>query len=279
MKFDSSRAWQEAVSAFQANREVLLTVAGVFFLLPGLVSAIFLSDIQENMLASLGNPAAVERAMQGQLGTVMGFGLVSFVLQTIGYLAMLALLTDRTRPTVAQAIAIAVSSLPTLIGAMLLLIVGYASATVAYVLLASLIGAATGLKALVAVLVVLLIVLVVGAMVRLSLLLPVIAIDKVLNPFTVLTRSWQLTRNNGLRLFVFYFLLFLIYLAVILVVGIGVMSVATLAAGTGMVSKFIGGLVSGLIGAVASAILTAILAAVHRQLGAQPSAGSSFQPQ
>ena len=40
--------------------------------------------------------------MAGMTGPVIGFGLVSFLLQSVGYLAMLALLTDRARPTVAR---------------------------------------------------------------------------------------------------------------------------------------------------------------------------------
>ena len=55
MRFDSNRAWQEAVASASANRVVLLPVAGVFFLLPGLASALFLSDVQESILANLGN--------------------------------------------------------------------------------------------------------------------------------------------------------------------------------------------------------------------------------
>lgn len=42
MKFDSNLAWKQASSSIGANREVLLALAGVFFLLPSLVFALFL---------------------------------------------------------------------------------------------------------------------------------------------------------------------------------------------------------------------------------------------
>ena len=42
MTFDSNRAWKEASGAISANRDVVLALAGVFFLLPGLVSALLL---------------------------------------------------------------------------------------------------------------------------------------------------------------------------------------------------------------------------------------------
>ena len=71
MKFDSNRAWREASAAASANREVLVAVAGVFFLLPGLASVLFLSDFQADMMANFGNPAAAERIMKGMTGPVV----------------------------------------------------------------------------------------------------------------------------------------------------------------------------------------------------------------
>ena len=52
-------------------------------------------------------------------------------------------------------------------------------------------------------------------LVKLSLSLPVIAIDKVHNPFTALARSWRLTKGNSFRLFLFYLLLFIVYLVIV----------------------------------------------------------------
>ena len=74
MKFDSNRAWREASASASANREVLLAVAGVFFLLPGLASVLFLSDFQADMMANFGNPAAAERILATLIanGTLTG---------------------------------------------------------------------------------------------------------------------------------------------------------------------------------------------------------------
>lgn len=273
MKFDSNRAWRDASTAASANREVLLAVAGVFFLLPGLASVLFLSDFQADMMANFGNPAAAERIMKGMTGPVVGFGLVSFVLQSIGYLAMLALLTDRARPTVGEAIGAAIKALPTVIGAALLFFAGYMLAIVVMAVLAGVLSQVTGLGAVVALMVVGLIGGVVYAGVKLSLVLPVIVIERVHNPAAALVRSWQLTRGNSLRILAFYLLLGLAYLVVVMVVGMVSMALATLIAGQGKVSMLIGGAVTGAVGAAASALFTAILAAIHRQL-AGPSAES-----
>ena len=278
MKFDSNRAWREASAAASANREVLVAVAGVFFLLPGLASVLFLSDFQADMMANFGNPAAAERIMKGMTGPVVGFGLVSFVLQAIGYLAMLALLTDRTRPTVGEAIGAAIKALPSVIGAALLFFFAYMLAVVVFAMLAGAISSVTGLGAVAVLLVVLLIGGVFYSMVKLSLVLPVIVIENVHNPATALARSWQLTKGNSLRLLAFYLLLGVVYLVIVMVVGMVSMALATLIAGQGKVSMLIGGVVTGVVGAAASALFTAILAAIHRQL-AGPSAeaiGATF---
>lgn len=278
MKFDSNLAWREASAATSANREVLLAVAGVFFLLPGLASVLFLSDFQADMMANFGNPAAAERIMQGMTGSVVGFGLISFLLQAIGYLAMLALLTDRTRPTVGEAIGAAIKALPVVIGAALLFFFGYMFATVIMAVLAGALSQVTGLGAVVALLVTVLIGGVVFAGVKLSLVLPVIVIERVHNPAAALVRSWRLTSGNTLRLLAFYLLLGLAYLVVAMVVGMVAMALATLIAGQGKVAMLLGGMVTGVVGAAASALFTAILAAIHRQL-AGPSAdaiGATF---
>ncbi len=273
MNFDSSRAWRDAMALVQANREVLIAVAGVFFLLPGIASALFLTDYQNNLMANIGNSAAVRQLMEGSVGKVMSFGLISLLLQSVGHMAMLALLTDRSRPTVGQAMGIAVRAFPTLAATILIVVAGYLLGALVYAVLAGVLGVATGIGVLTFVLILLLAGVMVYVMVKLSLTMPVIVIEKVLNPFAALTRSWRLTRGNSLRLFLFYLLLALIYLVIATVFGGGIMLITTLAVGEGTLSLVVTALVSGLFGAAASLVITAILAAIHRQL-AGPSAES-----
>jgi hypothetical protein len=246
MKFDSNRAWREATASASANREMLLALAGVFFLLPGFASVLFLSDFQADMMANFGNPAAAERIMAGMTGPVVGFWLVSFLLQAIGYLAMLAL--------------------PTVIGAALLVFSGYILAIVILTLLAAALGSVANVGALAGILVAALLATVIYVMVKLSLTLPVIVIENVKNPGSALVRSWRLTKGNSMRLLVFYLLLGLAYLVIVMVIGMVSMSAVALVAGQGKISLMIGGLISGIIGAAASALLTSVLAAIHRQL-------------
>ena len=273
LNFDSSRAWRDAMALIQANREVLVAVAGVFFLLPGIASALFLTDYQNNLMANIGNSAAMRQLMEGNVGKVTSFGLISLLLQSLGHMAMLALLTDRSRPTVGQAMGIAVRAFPTLAATILIVFAGYLLGALIYAVFAGVLGVATGIGMLTFVLILLLAGVMVYVMVKLSLTMPVIVIEKVLNPFAALTRSWRLTRGNSLRLFMFYLLLALIYLVIATVFSGGIMLVTTLAAGEGTLSLVIAALVSGLFGAAGSLVVTAILAAIHRQL-AGPSAES-----
>ena len=266
MTFDSNRAWREASAAASANRDVLLAVAGVFFLLPGLASIFFLSDFQADMMANIGNPEASQRLMAEMTGPVVGVGLFSFAFQSVGYLAMLALLTDRTRPTVGQAILTAIKALPSVIGAMLLFAIGYMMAIIFVAMLAAPLRAMGGLAGVL----VLLFALIVGGAaytaVRFSLVLPVIAIENVRNPVAAMMRSWSLTRGNSLRLFGFYLILMIVYLILLLVVSMVAVLILSLVAGQGKITMLVSGVVSGAVGAAASVLLTAILAAIHRQL-------------
>ena len=255
------------------ERRINPNVAGVFFLLPGIASALFLTDYQNNLMANIGNSAAMRQLMEGNVGKVTSFGLISLLLQSLGHMAMLALLTDRSRPTVGQAMGIAVRAFPTLAATILIVFAGYLLGALIYAVFAGVLGVATGIGMLTFVLILLLAGVMVYVMVKLSLTMPVIVIEKVLNPFAALTRSWRLTRGNSLRLFMFYLLLALIYLVIATVFSGGIMLVTTLAAGEGTLSLVIAALVSGLFGAAGSLVVTAILAAIHRQL-AGPSAES-----
>lgn len=271
MQFDSNSAWREATQMVSANREMLAAVAGVFFLLPGLLSVFFLGDFQADLMKNLSNPAAVEHMMDGMAGPIMAFGLVSFALQALGYLAMLALLTDRSRPTVGEALKLAIRALPTVIGAALLFFGGYVLALLLVSMVGAGLAAASGVTALAALALIGLLVGSVYSMVRLSLVLPVVVIEQQMNPLAALRRSWRLTQGNTMRVFLFYLLLTAVYFVILMVVTMVIMALAIAIAGQGKVALLIGGVGSGAVGAAASVLLTAVLAAIHRQL-AGPSA-------
>jgi hypothetical protein len=278
MKFDGNRAWNDAVRAVSANREVLLVLAGVFFFLPGLVAALFLSEYQAEMAASVAavmaapkNPAALQQMMHAY-GSIAPYVIVLLLVQSLGYMAMLALLTDQRRPTVGEAMAIGARSLPALIGAIVIFFLGYvvASLPLGVILigciaaLGSQIGTAVGLTIdMVALIVV---------VTRLSLTLPVIVIEELHRPFAALQRSWRITGGSSLRLLAFYIMLAIAYIVITVALN-ALLSLVSAAMGTGESFVLLSGAISGVIGALTSIVLTTILAAVHRQL-AGPSHGA-----
>lgn len=273
MTFDSNRAWQDAVAAVRANREVLLALGGVFFLLPSLLSTMFLSDIQTRMFENLGKQDMLDKLVQENLGVLLGVGLGGTLVQLVGYVAVMALLSDRGRPTVGQAIAGGLRGLPTLVAAgLLVLLAMIVGTTLISAVLSGLFGMVGAAIAVVAMLVVLAYV-----SVKLSLVTPVVVNERVINPVAALVRSWRLTRGNSLRLFGFYTLLMVAYMAIALMGTVVILSPVLLLLGQGQAGLLAIGVVSGAISAAGSVVLTAVLAQVHRQLSG-PSAEQASLP-
>ncbi len=263
MKLDSSRAWQEAVSAVMANKEVVLALAGVFFLLPSLAFALFFP--QPDPPANL-PPEAMIKLVQAYYISVLPFALPMAVVQMIGSLAIVTLFTDRTRPTVGQAIKQGAIGLLPYIGASLLL--GMAIGVIGGIVAAA--ALATGSKLLAVLVFTVLIVVMIYIGIRLSLIAPVVAVERVRNPVTVLSRSWALTQGNAGRILLFMLLVLIVFLlAAAIIMGVaGIVLVLALGASA---AKIASAVLSSFVGAIVSTYFLAINAAIHRQL-AGPSA-------
>lgn len=269
MKFDMGRAWSDAVALLSANRQVVLVVAGAFFFLPYLALMLLLPDSAAELQAAQresGDPQVALQALSTFYGQIWWALLLVGVLQGIGMLGLMALLTDRARPTVGEALMIGAKFFLPYLGAQILMGIG----AVLIVMVPLAVGAAAGGAAglLVGLLAA---VAVVYLWTKLSLTIPVIVIERVMNPVAALTRSWSLTKGNSLRLFGFYALLFLAALVLAIVLGI-VIAVLTLLTGpTG--SAVVNGIVNGLVNMAGVTLIMAVLAAIHRQL-AGPSAAA-----
>ena len=277
MKFDSNRAWLEAMAAVSANRQVLLPVAGVFFMLPTLLSTVFLTGVQTQLLQALGKPEMMQRIMADHTGLFLGVGLGGLLVQGAGYLAIMALLSKRGRLTVGQAIVAALRALPTLVAAVLLTVLGIVAASLVLALLiGGLFALIVGTGAASAIVAVAMMVAMIYVSIKLSLVVPVVVNEGIANPLAALVRSWRLTRHNSLRLFGFFVLLMIAYIAIAFMVTIVLVAPLALLVGEGRALTLFTGLVSGVIAAVSGVILTAVLAYTHRQLAA-PSADTVNQ--
>lgn len=262
MKFDMSAAWAEAVRLISANRQVVAIVAGVFFFLPAVIYGLAFTNQISAIQARHGAAPDFEntfKAMAAVVNDVWWVILLTIVVQWLGTLSLVVLWTDRSRPTVGEAIKTGVAYLLPLIGAQLLFAVVVGIALLLPVAIGA--GGSQGgavLAAFVSAGVI------VYLFVKFSLLSPVVAIERINNPITALGRSWRLTKGNSLRLLAFFFLLFVAMIVVSSVVSLVFGLVLALAgAELAMVGQAIG---SGLVSAVFSLFFLAALVAIYRQV-------------
>jgi len=279
MPFNMNRTWSQAVALVRANSQLLAIIAGVFLLLPALLFAFLMPETID--WSRLGQDSEeISQQMEGMLGPLLIYGLVSFVLQLIGYGAMVALIGE-DRPTVGEAIVLGLRSLPTIIAATLLFALAYlAVALIAGVIVGAISAAgAGGLAAAIAfVVVAALFIGVLYVITRLSLTLPVVVLEGVRNPVTALRRSWLLTKQQGGAIFGFYVLLFIAYFVISMLL-FGVVGVIGAMFGPGPAAALFTGLVNGIIGALAAMVMSGILVSMHQQLAGRSGAalGETFR--
>ena len=261
MKLDINRAWTDAINLIQTNLSVVAVVAGVFFFLPYLAFVLFMPDVSAMGIESNPqDPTAAFNQVMALYADIWWMVALLTVAQTIGTLALLALPRAGNRPTVGQAIAIGAIGFLTSIAATIIFYIGFS--VVAGLILGA--AMAVGVTALTVILAIAIFVAFVYIAIKLSLLAPVIAIEKVYNPFAAMMRSWRLTKGNSLRIFAFLALLIIAVVVVSMVLGLIVGLVFGLAGGE--VARIGGGLFNSLLNAVYVVLMLGVLAAIHRQL-------------
>ena len=264
MKFNSSLAWQQASAAVSANRAVLLPMAGVFFLLPRLLLSLVIPEPPVNQGAS---PDVMMAQMQQFYIQLLPWVIPMMLFQATGTLGMLTLFTDRSRPTVGEAIKLGAKGVfPYLLAQILFgmgialslgLVLGAAGMILRAIAPVTLVAAAG-------------FVLFIVAYIRIVLVAPVVAVERVYNPVAALKRSWMLTRGNTGRLALFLGLIVLVVL-VALGASVGILGSLVSVMGGAEWGKIASAAITSALSAVMMVYLAAVLAAIHRQL-AGPSA-------
>jgi len=264
MKLEMNRAWSQTMALVGANKDVVFVVAGVFFFLPYLVFMLAMPQT-----AAMSDPETADAAME-QLGAFYAEAwwalLLISILQGVGMLGLLALLTDRRRPTVGEALKIGAGKIVSYLAAYILL--GAVITLVAMVLVGG--ASASGSTGLAFIGVMVMIALFAYTFVKTSLVAPVLVKDGIANPLSAIRRSWTMTKGNSFRLFLFYFMLLFAVAVLMMVVSIVVgLLLALLGADA---QSFGGAIVAALMNAVWVTVFLAVLAAVHDQLGGTSSA-------
>lgn len=262
MKLDLNAAWDHATRLIAMNREVILVLGGVFFFLPWVL---FLLLVPIPEIAEMAGPAgettpALQAAMRGFLADYWWALLLLALVQTVGGIAVMAVVGDPARPTVQEAMRRGgVYLLPSFAAQFLTSL-----ATTLVLLVAIMLGVFAGSETFAATMAVLALPVVIWLMTRLSLSGAVIAIERLGNPLAALARSWRLTKHNGVRLVAFYVLLFAAFFVISQVLGLIVRLVTALP--TAEVAEILGALLSSAIYTALAVVTYAVLASVHRQL-------------
>lgn len=258
MTFDSNRAWKQAARLVSANRDVLIALSGVFFLLPSFAFALLLPQPQP--APGIGREEAI-LLMRDYYVSVLPFIIPMLLFQALGTLAAMTLFSDRARPTVGESLRLALLGLGPYLAAQLL--VGLVVGAFAGVL--GLLAAFAGSKIVLAVVLAILVVLLTYVWVKTSLIAPAIAVEHARNPIAALTRSWRLTRHHSVRIAVFY-LLIAVTFSIVVVVTMSVIGIVLALIAQATVATVVSAFVSSMLSAGVTVYFIAVLAAVHRQL-------------
>jgi hypothetical protein len=266
-KLDMGAAWSSAMGLISQNKDTVGAIIGLFYFLPYLAVGLLAPEAANPQSADVApgaSPDAAARAALDQLTAayadnwpvLLGVTLAQF----IGSLTLLALLGNPDSPTVGEALKRGLTAAPSyfvsqVLSALLVsLVVGVPLGLVMAIAPGPMVGVA-GLAALVAA---------VYLFVKFSLLAPVVAVESVRNPITALRRSWQLTKGNSFRIFIFVLLL---------VITIGIVSVlVSLVLGLVFalfdqgIADIGNAVVAAIVNTVLGVVFVLVLAAVHQQL-------------
>lgn len=260
-RLDSSAAWNQAVRMVSANREMLAAIAGVFFLLPGLIGAVVLPSPQLNRGMSDQQMAEAVTRFYGDAAPTLV--LLSLPL-IVGFMTMLVVMLDSRRPTVGGAIRQSLRMLPSYLAAHVLTTLVFS--------LAWLVVATILLQVLPAVFaVVLSIAVMTYPLTRVLMVAPEIAVRQTRNPFAAIRRSLALTNGQFQAIMLYFapaFTLFLVVYGLVMML-VGVVLVSTV---EGEAQRLIGETVVGLLFAVGYTYFAAMIASTHRQLAGDPAA-------
>ncbi len=243
MKLSYDRAWADAVSMAQRHSEILAVMAGMFLLIPNFVRDLFLPMPE---IVSLDSALeTVETYYANNLGAL--FVLNAMIL--LGASAILGLLLDARKPTVAQALTTAFVMLPSIFvlnlltnamvfgGLMLLFVPG--------IYLVGRLAVATAWQ----------------------------MAHRSMNPLTAIGQSFAMTRGNGWRSAGLIFLIGLVAAiassAVTAVVGVVLKLAVSTAIGV-QIEAF----VSSIVAAITLFVGLMIAAAIYRQLAELPRNGT-----
>jgi small-conductance mechanosensitive channel len=267
---DSSAAWQTARRIVSANRDVLLAIAGVFFLMPQLVNAL------------LPMPQVMPGMTPEQIGeTFTGFYtsrpllfpvlLLLTLPGLVGHLTMLTVLLDRDRPTVGGAIRTGFQFLPSYLAVQFLIALALFVMLVLVTGVLSLLFIPPAIASAIAI---------VGAiypLLRLVMVGPEMIVRKVPNPFRAIGFGLGRTRGHFTSLLLFFMPAVAIFVVIFGLVLIFVNPLLALVV-HGESLRLISEAIAAVLTAIGQTYYAAIVASTYNQLGPVGGLGDAISP-
>ncbi|MEM6827875.1 MAG: hypothetical protein AAF553_08010 [Pseudomonadota bacterium] len=270
MSFDMNAAWERAFDLVKENFQLLAIVASVFFLLPSL--AIYL--LAPDTMTALSDPALfsdpdadpelVLEQFQQELGPIFAISGLIWIVQFAGYGAMVALMS-RGRPTVGESVLIGAKAMPSTFALLLIFFLLYFVTVLIIAVPFGLIGSLLGMPALGAIAAFPAALSSIWILARMSLSLPVLILEKTLNPFKATLRSFKLTHQKQWMVLLFWTVLFVGYLIFALLFTSVLGLVAGLAGG-GVLGSLILGLSNGATAMALGMLMCGLGVAIYEQL-------------
>ena len=278
MPFSASRAFSEAFDILKSRFGVLIGTALIFWVGLMVIGMVFGGAMMGGVMASAAtgtdpDPAAM---FAGMGFSVVLFYLLIYAVQFAMAIALMRLCSDRHPPSIGDAIGAGVRGVPTMFGAVILLmLVGIAGGMV-FGLIFGAISAGLNSGALTVLLAIASLVLMIYLYARLSMLTPVIAIEEERNPIRAISRSWTMTGPAAVKIALVIGLAAIASCLVILVLVFATMGTAALSGQP----PSPGGVIAFFLGMVAFAVtvglyFNALFAAIHRQVSGGDAAQAS----
>jgi hypothetical protein len=240
-RFSPSAGWDEVRQILGREIQLLVALAGVFFLLPGLALS-FLLPTPENV-TSIDQIVALVRPY---LPLIL---LISLV-QMVGQLAIWTLLLSADRPTVGEAIKAALYFLPFFFLINLVANIIVALGLIVFILPGLYLWA------------------------RLAPVGAVAVAEQHRSPITAIQRSFAVTKANALPVFAFLLIVLVVFLIISMVVSLvfgTAFALAGLDMGPGGTGAALLAVVSGIVSAAGSTVFTLMQLVIYRQLTGVPS--------
>lgn len=199
-KLDMGKAWTQATGLIGANRDLVMVLAGIFLFIPMFVFALAMLGSGIDFGGSGGEPDPERISQQVNAVLIANWWalLLAAVGQLCGGIAIVALLGDRSRPTVSEVLRMVPRLLLPVFGGQVLVTLATQGFAIIFRLLPESAAAIGNLITFP---------ITIYLTIKFCMVMAAIVLGRHLNPVAAMRESWRITKANSLRLLGFFTLL------------------------------------------------------------------------